>query len=108
MLEVWSSGLPTTDCQAALEAAGVPASPYRTVKEVLADPQLAHRGALAEVEDKGGSFKVVQPPFRLSRAPIQVARFAASLGQHSREVLELAGYADDEIKKMSSEGTIWA
>ena len=106
LLEFWSTGLPTAECQAAFEAAGVPASPYRTVKEVLADPQLAHRGALTEVNDKGGSFKVVQPPFRLSRAPVQVARFAASLGQHSREVLELAGYADDEIKKMSSEGIV--
>ena len=57
LLETWSTTLTTADCQAAFDAAGVPSSPYRTVQEVLNDPQLAHRGALAEVRDKSGSFK---------------------------------------------------
>ena len=106
LLETWSTTLTTAECQAAFDAAGVPSSPYRTVKEVLADPQLAHRGALAEVRDKGGRFKVLNPPFRLSAAPVQVARFAASLGEQTREILELAGYAAEEIEKMSAEGIV--
>lgn len=106
LLEIWSTTLSTADCQAAFDAAGVPSSPYRTVKEVLTDPQLAHRGALAEVNDKAGAFKVLNPPFRFSAAPVRVARFAASLGEHSREILELAGYAAEEIEKMSAEGTV--
>jgi crotonobetainyl-CoA:carnitine CoA-transferase CaiB-like acyl-CoA transferase len=105
-LESWSSTLPTAECQAAFDAAGVPSSPYRTVKEVLADPQLAHRGALAEVQDKGGTFKVVNPPFRLSAAPVQVAGFAAALGEQTREILELAGYATEEIEKMLADGVV--
>lgn len=105
-LELWSTTLTTAACQAAFDASGVPSSPYRTVKEVLEDPQLAHRGALARVHDKGGAFNVVQPPFRLSNARVQVAGFAAGLGEHGREVLELAGYAPDEIKKMSEAGIV--
>jgi crotonobetainyl-CoA:carnitine CoA-transferase CaiB-like acyl-CoA transferase len=105
-LETWSTTLTTADCQAAFDATGVPSSPYRSVKEVLEDPQLAHRGALAEVSDKGGTFKVVNPPFRLSGSPIQVARFSASLGQHTREILEMAGYAPEEIEKMSAAGIV--
>jgi CoA:oxalate CoA-transferase len=61
---------------------------------------------VSEVQDKSGAFKVINPPFRLSAAPVQVARFAASLGEHTREILELAGYATDEIEKMSSAGII--
>jgi crotonobetainyl-CoA:carnitine CoA-transferase CaiB-like acyl-CoA transferase len=76
------------------------------VAEVLADPQLAHRGALAEVQDKGGSFKVVNPPFRFSSAPVQVSNFSATLGQHTREILESAGYAEEEIGKMSAAGIV--
>lgn len=106
LLETWSTTLPTAACQAAFDTHGVPASPYRTVKEVLADPQLAHRGALAEVQDKGGAFKVIQPPFRMSNAHVQVAGFAAGLGQHTREILELAGYAAEEIEKMSESGIV--
>ena len=106
LLEIWSTTLSTADCQAAFDANGVPASPYRTVKEVLADPQLAHRGALAEVHDKGGSFKVVNPPFRMSGAAVQVMGFSAGLGEHAREVLALAGYAPDEIDKLLAEGIV--
>jgi CoA:oxalate CoA-transferase len=106
LLETWSTTLGTADCQAAFDAAGVPSSPYRTVKEVLADPQLAHRGALAEVHDKGGSFKVVNPPFRLSAGKVQVAGFAAALGEDTREVLELAGYGADEIEQLAAAGIV--
>jgi crotonobetainyl-CoA:carnitine CoA-transferase CaiB-like acyl-CoA transferase len=106
LLETWSTTLSTASCQAAFDTAGVPSSPYRTVKEVLEDPQLAHRDALAEVQDKGGSFKVLNPPFRLSAAPVRVASFAASLGEQTHEILELAGYATEEIEKMLASGVV--
>ena len=102
----FSAVVSVVECQIAFDSAGGPSSPYRTVKDLLADPQLAHRGAWAEVADQGGSFKVVNPPFRFSAAPIQVANFAATLGQHTREVLESAGYAAEEIEKMSSAGIV--
>jgi len=35
-----------------------------------------------------------------------VANFVATLGQHSREILESAGYAGDEIEKMSDAGIV--
>ena len=64
-VEVWSRQLTTDACLLALGAAGVPASAYRTVSEALADPQLAHRQALSEVRDEGGSFRVLNVPFRM-------------------------------------------
>lgn len=106
LLEGWSTGLTTSECQAAFDAAGVPSSPYRTVREVLADPQLTHRGALAEVRDHAGAFQVVNPPFRLSAALVGVGRVVPALGQHTREILELAGYAGEEIEKLSAAGTV--
>jgi CoA:oxalate CoA-transferase len=106
LLETWSGTLTKAECQAAFDAAGVPSSPYRTVKEVLADPQLAHRDALAEVHDKGGSFKVVNPPFRFSGLPVQVSGFVSALGEDTRDVLVLAGYAADEIETMVATGIV--
>lgn len=58
----------TEKCLAALNDEGVPSSAYRTVAEALRDPQIVHRGALAEVEDSGGTFKVLNLPFRMSGA----------------------------------------
>jgi crotonobetainyl-CoA:carnitine CoA-transferase CaiB-like acyl-CoA transferase len=106
LLETWSGTLTTVECQAAFDAAGVPSSPYRQVKDVLSDPQLGHRGALAEVHDAGGSFKVVNPPFRFSMLPVQVSGFASALGQHTRGVLELAGYAADDIEALAEAGIV--
>jgi crotonobetainyl-CoA:carnitine CoA-transferase CaiB-like acyl-CoA transferase len=42
------------------------------VVEAMADPQIAHREALAEVRDAGGVFKVLNPPFRMSAADTSV------------------------------------
>jgi crotonobetainyl-CoA:carnitine CoA-transferase CaiB-like acyl-CoA transferase len=107
-LEVWSGGLTTAACQAAFDREGVPSSPYRSVREVLADPQLAHREALAEVVDAGGSFRVVNPPFRMSAATARVGGFAAALGEHTREVLRAAGYSDTQIEGFAAAGVVAA
>ena len=103
-LEEWSTELSTAECQAAFDREGVPSSPYRTVKQVLDDPQLAHRNALAEVRDASGAFRVINPPFRMSEAPTQVSDFAAGLGEHTREVLHEIGYANAEIDALIAEG----
>jgi len=105
-LETWTTQLTTAECQAAFDRCGVPSSPYRTVREVLADPQLAHRDALAEVRDASGSFRVVNPPFRLSDSVTRVAGFAAALGEHTRDVLGEAGYSTAEIDALAASGAI--
>ena len=105
-MEAWSRTLPTKEVEAAFMQAGVPCSAYRTVAEALADPQLAHRQALAEVQDAGGPFKVMNAPFRLSGGPTAVRDFAAGLGQHSREILAEAGYAPAEIEALAASGAI--
>jgi len=90
-VEAWSRPLTNAECLAALNAEGVPSSAYRTVTEALNDPQLAHRGALAEVEDAAGRFKVINPPFRMSAAKVAAGRKVAGLGEHTAAVLQEAG-----------------
>ncbi|HUK58261.1 MAG TPA: CaiB/BaiF CoA-transferase family protein [Stellaceae bacterium] len=96
-LELWSKARTSAECLAAFDAAGVPASAYRTVAEAMCDPQLAHRGALAEVNDAGGTFKTLNPPFRMSGAETSTGTAAASLGEHTEAVLSRAGLAPAEI-----------
>jgi crotonobetainyl-CoA:carnitine CoA-transferase CaiB-like acyl-CoA transferase len=96
-VESWSRTLSTGQCLAALNEGGVPSSAYRTVAQALADPQLAHRGALAEVEDGGGTFKVMNLPFRMSQAHVAAGRRAATLGEHTVAFLKETGHSDDEI-----------
>ncbi len=79
----------------------MPSSAYRSVAEALADPQLAHRGALAEVEDDGGTFKVMNLPFRMSGAEVSAGRRAATLGEHTVACLREAGLSEGEIAAFS-------
>src|SRR6516164_989173 len=87
-------------CIAELNAHGVPCSAYRTVAEALRDPQLAHRGALAEVEDNGGTFKVVNLPFRMSGTRIAAGKRAAALGEHTVALLRESGLSEERIVAM--------
>ncbi len=100
-LEKWSTGLSVEAVMAAFEAHGVPASRYRAVPEVLADPQTTHRQALQPVKDAGGTLKVMAAPFRMSAANTDVRGFCSDLGQHTDEVLRSFGLADSEISALS-------
>src|SRR3984893_6316245 len=91
-LELWSKELPTSEVQAVFDRHGVPSSPYRTVKEAMADPQIAHRRSLAEVHDAGGTFLALNPPFRMSAATVAARPFVAALGEHTDELLAEIGY----------------
>ena len=96
-VEAWSRTVTTERCLAALNGEGVPSSAYRAVAEALCDPQLAHRGALAEVEDGGGIFRVMNLPFRMSGAVVSVAKRMSTLGEHTRVYLKEIGLSEDEI-----------
>jgi len=96
-VEAWSCAVTTKECLVALNAEGVPSSAYRTVAQALDDPQIAHRGALAEVEDGGGTFKVLNLPFRMSGAGVSAAKRMATLGEHTIAYLRETGLSEDEI-----------
>ena len=96
-IETWSRKLTTQRCLAEMNIFGVPCSAYRTVAQALSDPQLAHRGALAEVEDDGGTFKMMNLPFRMSGAEVSAGKRAATLGEHTVALLRESGLSEDEI-----------
>jgi crotonobetainyl-CoA:carnitine CoA-transferase CaiB-like acyl-CoA transferase len=100
-VESWSRAVTTAQCLAALAGEGVPSAAYRTVKEALQDPQLAHRGALAEVEDGGGSFRVLNQPFRMSASKVAAGRKMATLGEHTRTLLKDIGLSEDQVAAFS-------
>ena len=96
-VEEWSRAVSTEKCLVALNEYGVPSSAYRTVAEAMGDPQIAHRGALVEVEDGGGSFKVLNLPFRMSGAKVSAGKRMPTLGEHTRAYLKETGFSEAEI-----------
>ena len=104
-LELWSKQRTSAEVQAIFASHGVPASPYRTVGEAMADPQLAHRQAFAEVHDRGGSFRVLNPPFRFSATEAAARPFVAALGEHSAAVFGKLGYGPRDIAALGATGS---
>ena len=101
-LERWSKELSTAEVQAVFDRHGVPSSPYRTVREAMADPQIAHRRSFAEVRDTGGTFLALNPPFHMSGATAAARPFVAALGEHTEELLVEIGYTATEIAALNS------
>ena len=95
--EDWSRTVTNDQCLEVLDANGVPAAAYRTVREAMADPQLAHREAFATVRDAGGTFQALNPPFRLSAGRAATGPDVAALGQHTEEILIGLGLSLAEI-----------
>ena len=100
-LERWSTQLTTAEVQAVFDQGGVPSSPYRTVKEAMADPQIIHRRSFAEVQDAGGRFLAINPPFHMTAAKASARPFVAALGEHTGELLAEVGYTSAEIATLT-------
>ena len=100
--EVWSKARTSKDCLEALARQSVPSADYRTVTDTMDDPQLAHRGAFSQVHDAGGSFKALNPPFRMSASRTKAGEWAPGLGEHTAGILEAAGFSETEIKALQT------
>ncbi|MEO5695151.1 MAG: CoA transferase [Usitatibacter sp.] len=89
------------------EAAGVPVGPVNKIGDMLADPQVAAREMVVEVDHlRAGRTKTLGLPIKFSETPGAVTRAAPVLGQHTREVLEGLGYSSAEIDRMNTEGAV--
>ena len=72
LIEDWTCERDGAECEAAMLAAGVPCSRYRSVAEALQDPAMQRCG-LARVQDAAGAFQVPNPPFRFSGSRAEVS-----------------------------------
>jgi crotonobetainyl-CoA:carnitine CoA-transferase CaiB-like acyl-CoA transferase len=90
-----------------LNTAGVPAGPVNTVPAALAQPQVAAREMVVEVEHPvAGMLKMLGSPIKLSAQPASIRRPPPVLGQHSDEILAEAGYPADRIAELRAAGVI--
>jgi formyl-CoA transferase/CoA:oxalate CoA-transferase len=90
-----------------LAAAGVPCGSVREISEVLADPQIAARGMVAEVDHPTvGRAKVIGSPVKLSETPASVRTAPPVLGQHTEALLDELGYDRESITGLRTAGVI--
>jgi len=92
----------------AMRAVGFPCAPVYTIDEIFSDPQVLHRGMLAEMEHPAaGTIKQIGPALKLSETPCAMGAPPPVLGEHTEEVLRsLAGYSEQDIEGLRRAGAI--
>ncbi|GAB4230261.1 MAG: CoA transferase [Methyloligellaceae bacterium] len=92
-----------------LNAAGVPAGVIMSVPEILAHPQIAERGMLADFEavpGAGRDIRVARIGVKLDREAPGVDAPPPRLGEHNKEVYGAFGLSEAEIEQLEKEGII--
>jgi crotonobetainyl-CoA:carnitine CoA-transferase CaiB-like acyl-CoA transferase len=87
-----------------LNAAGVTFGGVHSVDEASADLQFQRIGALVPFAD--GKGLTVSSPFHLDGETKVAPRRAPSVGQHTDEVLQQAGYSTDDIGRLRALGVL--
>jgi crotonobetainyl-CoA:carnitine CoA-transferase CaiB-like acyl-CoA transferase len=88
-----------------LSAAGVPNARVNDVAEALADPQVAARGGLVEIEHpRLGAVRQVATPLRVGEEE-KPARRAPFRGEDTERVLvDLCGYTPERVRRLAAAG----
>jgi crotonobetainyl-CoA:carnitine CoA-transferase CaiB-like acyl-CoA transferase len=90
-----------------LNTAGVPAGLVNTVPAALAQPQVAAREMVVEVEHPvAGTLKMLGSPLKLSAQPPSIRRPPPVLGEHTDEILAEAGYTAAQVAELREAGVV--
>jgi crotonobetainyl-CoA:carnitine CoA-transferase CaiB-like acyl-CoA transferase len=74
---------------------------------VLADPQLAARDMIAQLEHAAaGAIRALGVPIKLSDTPGAVRTPPPQLGEHTEPVLRDLGFTNEEIDRLREGGTV--
>ncbi|MBK8323468.1 MAG: CoA transferase [Betaproteobacteria bacterium] len=98
---------PSADWIREFEALDIAVGPINSIGQMLAEPQVAAREMVVEVDHpKAGRTKVLGMPVKFSDTPCSITRAAPLLGQHTDEVLSSLGYSAAEIDALCEIGAV--
>jgi crotonobetainyl-CoA:carnitine CoA-transferase CaiB-like acyl-CoA transferase len=105
----WISRHTCAEVEAHCREYGLGFGTVKSVADLADDPQLRHRGMLAEIEhpDGEGPIPTRGVPIRLERTPGSVRRAAPTLGQDTERLLgELLGLGPDDVSALRRDGVV--
>ena len=90
----------TAEFEAFLLENDIPHGPVLSIAEAFASPQAQALGMTLAMQTQGGvDVAVPRPPWRYSRTPVELRHPVPRLGEHTQDVIEELGLADDETVK---------
>jgi crotonobetainyl-CoA:carnitine CoA-transferase CaiB-like acyl-CoA transferase len=83
----------------------VPMMVVNSPDDLMTDPHLVESGFWEEYEHPTeGKVKMSRPPVSFSKSPASIRRLAPRLGEQTAEVLQEAGYSEEDIEAMLASG----
>jgi len=91
-----------------LVGAAIPCGPVNDMQGLFDDPQVRHRGMVAEIPHPSiGTLRLTGIPVRHSETPGTIRRPPPLLGEHTDDVLaEVLGYSPEKIASLRDRGAI--
>jgi formyl-CoA transferase len=106
-LQAWFEAHASDEVLRVMEAAEVSVGLVYDVPAIFADPQVAERGSLVEVDDPElGPLRMVNVVPRLSRTPGAVRTAGPRLGEHTAEILAELAVGPSELEELRLEGVV--
>jgi len=108
LLAKWVADQTADEVVARMAKAELPCAKVASIDEVVVNPQVVHRGMVAQVEHPtAGCVPMQGVNIHLSETPGAIRRSAPLLGQHNEEVYgRWLGLAPNDVARMKAEGVI--
>ena len=104
----WCATKTRDEALRALANAKIPCGPVYSPQEALEDAQIQATGLLTPRRYSGmqATYPVTPHPVNMSDLPVEYARSAPLLGEHTHEILAELGYSDDAIKALRDQAVV--
>lgn len=103
----WVSARSRAEALAALQEAGIACAPVNSIDEIVTDPDLVRRDVVTRVHTEDGQeLGVPGPTVQVGLDTGPRSRAVPAVGQHTREVLREAGYADHQVDECIAGGVV--
>jgi crotonobetainyl-CoA:carnitine CoA-transferase CaiB-like acyl-CoA transferase len=108
VLEQAFKARPAAEWVALLGAESIPVATVNSLAEMVADPQIRHRGMVQELAAPDGRHaRVMGNPIALADAPVAETRYPPRLGEDTAEVLfEVLGLSTEEVEELRLRGAV--
>lgn len=107
ILESRLQGKPIQEWLELFSQHNIPCGPIATMDQVFNHPQVIARDMVAHMDHpEAGEIKLVGSPIKLSRTKTKIERHPPIAGEHTAEILQQAGYSQEEIEHLKEKNII--
>jgi CoA:oxalate CoA-transferase len=95
------------ELESELLAVGIPCALYNNLEQAFDDPHIKARGVAVEIDHPQiGKLRTVRNPVLADRDGPAITRAGPLLGEHTVEILQELGYADDKISALAHDKVV--